>query len=620
MERHRCYGCMKMKTESPVCEYCGYDETMQNESHQLAAGTVLKEQYLIGKVLGQGGFGITYMGWDLYLDIPVAIKEYFPAGVVMRDNTISMDIMNCGGDEGARFQNNKERFMREVKILARFSDVKEIVQVKNFFLANNTAYIVMEYVDGITLKQYVKDQGGCLPVRETFRILRPVMEALCKVHKAGIVHRDISPDNIMMLPDGSAKLLDFGAVRDVGNAQIDKPLTRSTEAILKQGYAPIEQYQSRGSLGPWTDVYAFCATFYYCMTGQVPPDAPERLLGEEEISLRGQGVKITEEKEKVLQHGMALRSKDRIPGMEQLCEELFGTDPDHMDDPYDPIVQGESFDPEEEEPVDSGSEEKKQKKIFGMTGKKFGLLAGVFVLCAALIIGSVVASNRADNEKSEIDNGLTEETAASGECGEEVSWTLSGDKKTLTLSGSGWTYFYVIGPEFYPEGWIPEDWFKEGQRPGWYQHRALIENIIIEDGVTVLGEHLFDGLTSLKSVDFGAVERIYAWSFVDCNSLTELTLPETTAYIQEDSFQSCENLETVVIPNGSEGIGPRCFNNCPSLKSVTFGEDAVLEGNILADEEAEEEFDSSNIVFYGHSGSNAEENAKEYNIAFKTVE
>lgn len=324
MEQKRCYGCMKLKPDSPVCPYCGYDERIPGEPHRLPAGTVLKEQYLVGKVLGQGGFGITYLGWDLYLDIPVAIKEYYPVGVVMRDTTVTMDVVSCTGDEGTRFRNNKERFLREAKMLARFSQVPEIVQVRNFFLSNNTAYIVMEYVEGITLKQFVQDNGGALGVEQTLSILRPMIEALCKIHKAGLVHRDISPDNIMMLPGGGVKLLDFGAVRDVGEASVDKPLTKSTEAILKQGYAPIEQYQKRGGLGPWTDVYALCATICYCITGEIPPDAPERLLGYEDLNLKEKVPSLSEAQVKALEHGMALRVENRTTSMDALYEELFG--------------------------------------------------------------------------------------------------------------------------------------------------------------------------------------------------------------------------------------------------------------------------------------------------------
>ena len=323
MEEKRCFGCMKIKPEGTACVYCGYEEGMQNESHQLPTGTVRKEQYLIGRVLGQGGFGITYLGWDLYLDIPVAIKEYFPDRTVMRESAVSHEVVSYTGTVGERFRSNKERFMREAKMLAKFSDVPEIVQVKSFFMENNTAYIVMEYVDGITLKQYVLSKGGKLTVAETLSLMEPVIEALGKVHKTGLVHRDISPDNIMMLSNGRMKLLDFGAVRHVGEADAERPLTRSTEAILKQGYAPIEQYQNRGSLGPWTDVYALCATMYFCLTGEVPPDAPERLLGEEEIDFKGKISGLTDAQAAVFRQGMQLRAQKRLPSMDELHQKLY---------------------------------------------------------------------------------------------------------------------------------------------------------------------------------------------------------------------------------------------------------------------------------------------------------
>ena len=323
MEKKRCYACMNY-IEEPVCTHCGYDNSKGNEGHQLAAGTVLREQYLIGRVLGQGGFGITYFGWDLFLELPVAIKEYYPNGLVVRETEVSMDVTGYGGEEGIRFEKNKERFIREAKMLARFSDVPQIVQVKNFFQANNTAYIVMEYIEGVTLKTYVVQQGGKLSWQETQRLMQPVMEALGMVHKSGLVHRDISPDNIMMLPNSNVKLLDFGAVRDVSNAEVDKPLTKSTEAILKYGYAPIEQYQSRGSLGPWTDVYALCAVMYYCLTGQVPPDAPERLLGEPEIDFEGKIPELPKHVVQALRKGMMLRAADRTRSMEALYHEFGG--------------------------------------------------------------------------------------------------------------------------------------------------------------------------------------------------------------------------------------------------------------------------------------------------------
>ena len=304
-----------------ICPNCGFDGRNTNALHQLPMGTVLQGQYVIGRVLGQGGFGITYLGWDNFLDIPVAIKEYYPSGMVMRDSTISLETLDCSGDHADRFHHNRERFLREAKALARFSQVPEVVQVKNFFLANNTAYIVMEYVEGIDLKQYVKQRGGKLTVEETLRILGPVVKTLGKIHQAGIVHRDISPDNIMMLPDGSAKLLDFGAVRNV-SFEPGKELTKSTEAILKQGYAPIEQYQKRGSLGPWTDVYALCATIYYCTTGTIPVDAPSRMLDRKEVDW-GMIPGITKKQKQALRKGMEPQAADRTASVAALMRSLY---------------------------------------------------------------------------------------------------------------------------------------------------------------------------------------------------------------------------------------------------------------------------------------------------------
>ena len=319
----RCLGCMKMKEKSPVCEHCGYNENVPNYPHQLPIGTVLQNRYTVGKVLGQGGFGITYIGWDNSLDTPVAVKEYYPASQVNRDCHYTREVF-CNG-EGAEglFAHNRERFLKEAKILAKLQNVPGIVRVQNLFGENNTAYIVMEYVEGIDLKHYIRLQNRVLTVQEAFAVLRPVMYALSKVHEAELVHRDISPDNIMIQKDGSAKLLDFGAAREVADAEVNKELPQSTEAILKHGFAPMEQYQRRGTLGPWTDVYALCATLYYCLTGKVPADAPERIMGSDNVNWR-QIPGLTEQQIQTLEKGLALLPENRIRTMRELHYGLFG--------------------------------------------------------------------------------------------------------------------------------------------------------------------------------------------------------------------------------------------------------------------------------------------------------
>lgn len=306
-----------------ICRFCGDDADVPNPSYQLAAGSLLKERYLAGRAAGQGGFGITYSGWDIQDNIRVAVKEYFLYGVVVRDNRVSSEVI-CGDLEAsACFAAEKERFLREYEVLSGLSEIPGLVQVKDYFSENNTAYIVMEYLEGITLKQYVGRQRGRLSAGEAFGILGPVISSLKKVHDAGLVHRDVSPDNLMVLEDGSVKLLDFGTVRKVNGYAVSKRLTMPTEAIVKRGYAPLEQYQSTGNLGPWTDVYALCATACFCLTGKEPPEAIERLMQDKPVLLRDGGAEISEYEEGVLQKGMALRVQDRIQDMERLYDALF---------------------------------------------------------------------------------------------------------------------------------------------------------------------------------------------------------------------------------------------------------------------------------------------------------
>ena len=320
MELHRCPGCMGT-TENAVCEKCGWPLGKNNEIHQLPVGTKLHGQYSVGRVLGQGGFGITYLGWDDHLDIPVAIKEFYPNAMVVRECAVSHTVHCITEQVMPNYITSKERFLREAKALAKLRNVPEVVDIYGFFEENGTAYIIMEYVKGTDLATYISRKGGRLSPEETFRILKPVMAALDKVHQADLVHRDISPDNIMLHPKGGAKLLDFGAVRQVEDAKVGAALDRSTEAILKHGFAPAEQYKARGDLGPWTDEYAMCATVYYCLTGRVPIQAVDRMLEGLEVRFDIPGLPLYQKQ--ALEKGMATRAQDRHGSMKKLMEALF---------------------------------------------------------------------------------------------------------------------------------------------------------------------------------------------------------------------------------------------------------------------------------------------------------
>ena len=306
-----------------VCGRCGKDVSYAAPSHHISPGGILNGKYLIGAALGEGGFGITYIGRDLNLDMKVAVKEYFPNGYVNRNNELSNKLNESSTLERKEFfDNGLERFLKEARILARFSGEPGIVDVHDFFEENNTAYIVMEYLDGKTLKQFLKENGK-LDYEETMRLLSPVMMSLMEIHKQGLIHRDISPDNIMIIR-GKAKLLDFGAARN-----ISATANKSLSVMLKPGYAPEEQYRSKGNQGSWTDVYAISATIYKCITGVTPDDAAQRVFTDEVKTPSGLGINVPSYFEKALMKGMAVFQRDRYATVDELIAGLNSrNDPD----------------------------------------------------------------------------------------------------------------------------------------------------------------------------------------------------------------------------------------------------------------------------------------------------
>jgi len=300
--------------------------------HQLKPGTMLHGKYVLEGVLGEGGFGITYKGRDTTLDIPVAIKEYYPVGVAHRNNTHSQTVTTNSGRPEETFTKGKDSFLNEARVLAKFSREPGIVSVGNFFNENNTAYIVMEFLEGITLKSWLKNNGN-ISADYALDLLRPVMRTLANIHQQELIHRDISPDNIMLMPDGTLKLLDFGAARTVSNMD-----EKSLSVMLKPGYAPEEQYRSRGAQGPWTDVYALCTTIYKCITGITPDDATQRSYRDEVKPPSQLGAKITPAQEAVLLKGMAVLQVNRYQNIQELVQ-AFHAASVAVDIPVPPVVE-----------------------------------------------------------------------------------------------------------------------------------------------------------------------------------------------------------------------------------------------------------------------------------------
>lgn len=316
-----CMGCMKeFSDDSEYCEYCGYKKGTPNSSRGLQPQTILNGKYLVGKVIGEGGFGITYIAYDLVLNYRVAIKEYFPTELVTRDTSTgaqtSLTVLTDSKEE--QYKKGINRFIREAGNLAKFNNLTGIVSVKEFFYENNTAYMVMEHIDGVTLSEYLDNNGGKLPYTKVIEMMNPIMESLVKVHAAGIVHRDISPDNIMVTNDGKMKLIDFGAARLVENNDV-----KSLTVILKHGYAPEEQYQPEGNQGAWTDIYALAATMYRMITGMVPQESTDRVLsGDKVVSVNKLFSDVPKRVSDAIMHGLAVKVSDRPKKISDFKAEL----------------------------------------------------------------------------------------------------------------------------------------------------------------------------------------------------------------------------------------------------------------------------------------------------------
>ena len=313
---------------------------MEENLHCLRKGTRLIGRYTIEGVLGQGGFGITYLGIDELHEKKVAIKEFFPQGIVTRNIEYQDTVTVTFVGEKDNYEKGKERFLKEARTMAKFSKDEGIVKALDFFEINNTAYIVMEYLEGITLKQYLRENQRIAP-EDLIELLVPLIESLDEIHSQGMIHRDISPDNIMVLPDGRIKLMDFGAARDYTEFG-----EKSLSIVLKPGYAPPEQYQTHGIQGPWTDIYALCATMYKCITGENPPDAIERVMDDHLKKISEFGIVIPPQEEAAIIKGMSVSAKDRYQDIKDLCEDLYGG--------YEEIPASENKESEVE--IETGSE------------------------------------------------------------------------------------------------------------------------------------------------------------------------------------------------------------------------------------------------------------------------
>ena len=534
----------------------------------LPEGTILAGQYIIESVLGQGGFGITYRARDHKNGNPVAIKEFFPESLAAR---IGGTTVRAFSDEkGSDFLYGKDCFLQEAETLSKFIGNQNIIRVYTYFEENGTAYFVMEYVEGTGFDKYIRSQGGKISYEDSLRILIPVMDALSEVHRQGIVHRDVSPDNIIITNDGTVKLLDFGAARySLGEK------SRSLDVVLKHGYAPKEQYARHGRQGPYTDVYALGATFYFALTGKTPVDSIERIDEDELIPLSTLGVRISEHAENVILKALNLRAEDRYQSMSDFKNALLGKEPETVSIPVQ-SSKTERIDPSAmSEKVASASAGREMPPVYNDTStqgkqpskKKKGLFIGLgiagvliaipvvlvlIIVIFVLIIGSASGKKTNNNSNSSYTTSTTATESSSDKSTEttpdtsDVSESVPGSDDDIETTKSSDSEFDSMYSAAASEGMIGIDsvyvmegdtvnirFSKDGydfleNAPG-LQYKSLDESVASveksSDGNAYVIKGISSGNTNIQAVydGYSAMLTIYVFPKIDTVTLDDVS-------------------------------------------------------------------------------------------------
>lgn len=389
MANQLCFRCFKIKGDYEVCPYCGYiEDTGAGQAYQLAPGTVLRERYIIGVSIGFGGFGITYKAFDTVLGIVVAIKEFYPAGLVNRGGGEAKVGIFSGAKE-QEFTRQMNRFLEEARNTAEFSKEPDIINVFDYFEENQTAYIIMEYVDAPLLKE--RFQEGAFSQEEAISYMSALLDALAKVHAHGIVHKDISPDNIFLTGPDSIKLFDFGAARFEGTGTV-----RTEAMVVKAGYTPPEQYRSNDVQGPFTDIYAAGAVFYEMLTGEKPMDAPDRMMADGLKSAKEFGNQVDERLARVVLKALALEPQLRFQTAEEFKDAILNLKKVEL-------------------PQELAKRQQRKKQVLTAALAAVIVVAGAFILLSQTLLSGKGKIDISDMETQTLDVWLAAEDVQKGE-------------------------------------------------------------------------------------------------------------------------------------------------------------------------------------------------------------
>lgn len=453
----RCPNCMNpYDGSSATCPYCGMDVTGYiSPENCLYPFTILQDKYMVGRVLGQGGFGITYIGYDMNLATYVAIKEFFPESIALRSKEgYCTDVFPQEGREDL-YNKNLNRFVEEARNLSKFYSLPGIVSVRNFFYGNGTAYIVMDYVAGDNLKKYIADNGGRVDESTVLRLMKPVLESLNEIHKQGLIHRDISPDNIMFDQNGDIKLIDFGAVR---GQSMDMDMTYTV--MLKHGYAPQEQYYAKGKQGPWTDIYSICATMYKMLTGTVPPNCIERMSQDTYMPPSQCGVSISSNVEMAISKGLSVSASDRYQNVGELIADLYGdsSSPANVAG-VEQYLQPQTVEQNSDSDVKSEAK-KKSKKIIPIV---IGIVVALIILVVCLKVFVLDKKDKPGKgteeplSTTEVDNATGTDATATDATDTDATLQLDGTWSDMKIMIDGELYqFPMTYDQWIAHGWVAD--------------------------------------------------------------------------------------------------------------------------------------------------------------------
>lgn len=313
--QYLCTNCLTGTVRNGTCTYChkSVNEASKQPANALPVRYMLGSQYYLGKVIGNGGFGITYLAWDCIEQRRVIVKELYPRQDVQRDPASKMVVPLKGQED--YFRKLKHRFKEEAQILYSFRHEPSVMNVYRLMEDNNTVYYSMEYLSGFDLKTYMEQQGK-LGWPQLSGYIRKILYTLHILHGQNLIHRDISPDNIFLTSVTDAKLIDFGSVRNYNSGQ-------GLTTILKQVYAPVEQYFTNGDQGPWTDIYALSVTMYHALSGSRPPRATDRAVRDGAIQIGRLCPELPEHVARAITRGMEVRAENRFQSVEEMAEALF---------------------------------------------------------------------------------------------------------------------------------------------------------------------------------------------------------------------------------------------------------------------------------------------------------